>query len=46
MYSGIEIGFVEGLVVTFFSMAVVFLALLVISYIIDVMHFFVKKRNN
>jgi Na+-transporting methylmalonyl-CoA/oxaloacetate decarboxylase gamma subunit len=46
MYKGLEIGLKEGLVVTFFSMAVVFVALIVISYTIDAMRYFVDKNKN
>lgn len=46
MYKGIEIGLAEGAVVTLFSMGVVFAALIVISYSIDVMRFFVEKNKN
>ena len=46
MYKGIEIGLKEGLIVTAFSMTVVFIALVVISYTIDVMRFFIEKNKN
>jgi len=45
MYKGIPMDLSKGLVVTFFSMAVVFAALIVISYSIDVMRFFVEKNK-
>lgn len=44
MYKGIEMGLSEGLVVTFFSMAVVFAALIVISYTIDILKVLVTKK--
>lgn len=46
MYKGIEIGLKEGLIVTGFSMTVVFIALVIISYTIDIMRFFVGKGKN
>lgn len=45
MFKGIAIDISDGLVVTLFSMAVVFVVLLAISYIIDLTHLFVKKSN-
>jgi len=45
MYKGIEMDFSKGLVVTLFSMAVVFTALIIISYSVDVMRFFVEKNK-
>lgn len=44
MYKGMEIGLSEGLVVTFFSMAVVFAALVVISYTVDLLRILVTKK--
>ncbi len=46
MYKGIEIGLKEGLIVTGFSMTVVFIALIIISYTIDIMKFFIEKSKN
>ena len=45
MYKGIPMDLSKGLVVTFFSMAVVYAALIVISYSVDVMRFFVEKNK-
>jgi len=44
MYKGMEIGLSEGIVVTLFSMAVVFAALIVISYSVDIMRALVNKK--
>jgi Na+-transporting methylmalonyl-CoA/oxaloacetate decarboxylase gamma subunit len=44
MYKGLEIGLSEGLVVTLFSMGVVFTALIVISYSVDLMKNLVSKK--
>lgn len=46
MYKGIEIGLKEGLIVTAFSITVVFIALIIISYTIDIMRFFIEKSKN
>jgi Na+-transporting methylmalonyl-CoA/oxaloacetate decarboxylase gamma subunit len=44
MYKGIDMGLSEGLVVTFFSMGVVFAALIVISYTVDLLRVLVTKK--
>jgi len=44
MYKGMEIGLSEGLIVTVFSMAVVFTALIIISYSVDLMRILVNKK--
>lgn len=46
MYKEMAIGLKEGLIVTVFSMTVVYIALIVISYSIDIMRFFVEKNKN
>lgn len=44
MFSSVYIGFKEGLIVTVFSMAVVFAALMLISFTIDIMRIAVNRK--
>lgn len=45
MYKGVQIGMTEAAIITAFSMAVVFIALLAISYIIDLMRIVFDKKG-
>lgn len=45
VFKGIEMTLTNGLIVTLFSMGVVFVTLLSISFIIDIMRILMVKKN-